>query len=235
MADRRRDARQELVDVIRQVRKRWRTRMLLRGGIIVLVGALVAIALASFGLQTYKFSPASVIGFRIAIFARFALLLGALAGAAARRRVSDLQVALYVEEHEPSLQAAILSAVDIGAALPTPARSTCRRSSSTSWSRRPSRRPGRLTAAGRSAAQAMQRQRGRARHARRRSARCCWSSGPEFLRQGASALLDADAERRSRQSRTRSRSRRATSRCRRDRTRRSSREAGRLPVERRRR
>jgi hypothetical protein len=32
-----------------------------------------------------------------------------------RRRVTDLQVALYIEEHEPSLQAAILSAVDIGA------------------------------------------------------------------------------------------------------------------------
>jgi hypothetical protein len=32
-----------------------------------------------------------------------------------RKRVSDEQVALYVEEHEPSLQAALLSAVDIGA------------------------------------------------------------------------------------------------------------------------
>ena len=68
--------RQELVNVIRQVRSRWRMKLLLRGGVIVLVGALIAIALASFGLQTYKFSPSSVIGFRIAIFVTFAALLG---------------------------------------------------------------------------------------------------------------------------------------------------------------
>ena len=64
-------ARQELVDVIRQVRKRWRTRVLLRGGIIVVAGALAAIAIASYGLQTYKFSPQSVTGFRIGVFAVF--------------------------------------------------------------------------------------------------------------------------------------------------------------------
>jgi hypothetical protein len=50
--------RQELVDVIRQVRKRWRAKLLLRGGVIVIGGALLALGLASWGLQTYKFSPA---------------------------------------------------------------------------------------------------------------------------------------------------------------------------------
>src|SRR5262245_41387268 len=108
--------RQELVDVIRQVRSRWRMKLLLRGAVIVLAGALVVLALASFGLQSYKFSPASVIGFRIAVFVAFAALLGLWLVRPIGRRVSDLQVALYVEEHEPSLQAAILSAVDIGAA-----------------------------------------------------------------------------------------------------------------------
>ena len=110
------DARQELVEVIRQVRSRWRMRILLQGGVIILVGALVAIALASFGLQTYKFSPQSVTGFRIAVFAAFAALLLVWLVRPMRRRVTDLQVALYVEEHEPKLQAAILAAVDIGGA-----------------------------------------------------------------------------------------------------------------------
>ena len=45
-------------------------------------------ALASWGLQTYKFSPASVIGFRIAIFTIFAALVGALVRAAARAGAS---------------------------------------------------------------------------------------------------------------------------------------------------
>ena len=43
---------QELVDVIRQVRRRWRMKLLLRGAIIVIGGAIVAIALASAGLQS---------------------------------------------------------------------------------------------------------------------------------------------------------------------------------------
>ena len=55
-------------------------------------------------------------GFRIAVFSAFALLVAFWLVRPLRRRVTDLQVALYVEEHEPSLQAAILSAVDIGAA-----------------------------------------------------------------------------------------------------------------------
>src|SRR5262245_4700508 len=108
-------SRQELVDVIRQVRSRWRTKLLLGGGIVVIAGGLLALALASWGLQTYRFSPASVYGFRVAIFVVFAALVGLWLVRPLRKRVTDLQVALYIEEHEPSLQAAILSAVDIGA------------------------------------------------------------------------------------------------------------------------
>jgi len=53
-----------------------------------------------------------------------------------RRRVNDMQVALYVEEYDPSLQAAILSAVE-SAAAGNPALKRFRRSSSIgSWSRR---------------------------------------------------------------------------------------------------
>ena len=57
-------ARQELVDVIRRVRNRWRAKMLLRGGIVVVGGALLALGLASWGLQQYKFSPTSITTFR---------------------------------------------------------------------------------------------------------------------------------------------------------------------------
>jgi hypothetical protein len=116
-------ARQELVQVIRQVRSRWRMRVLLQGGFIILLGALAAIAIASYGLQTFKFSPQSVTGFRIGVFAVFALLVGVWFVRPLGRRVTDLQVALYVEEHEPSLQAAILSAVDLGAVSTTGASS----------------------------------------------------------------------------------------------------------------
>ena len=107
--------RQELVDVIRDVRKRWRTKLLLRGGIVVLGGALVALFLASWGLQATRFSPESVTWLRVAVFTVLAALVAIWFVRPMRRRVSDMQVALFIEEHEPSLQAAILSAVDAGA------------------------------------------------------------------------------------------------------------------------
>lgn len=110
--------RQELVNIIRHVRARWRTKLLLRGGLILVGGGLLALFLASWGLHAAKFSPAAVLGFRIAIFAVFATLAGFWLVKPLRRRVTDMQVALYIEEHDPKLQAAMLSAVEVGAAHP---------------------------------------------------------------------------------------------------------------------
>ncbi|HEY6357229.1 MAG TPA: DUF4175 family protein, partial [Vicinamibacterales bacterium] len=120
MGDVRRDGldRQELVRVIRHVRSRWRTKLLLRGGLILIGGGLLALILASWGLHAAKFSPAAVLGFRIGIFAIFATLAGLWLVKPLRRQVTDMQVALYVEEHDPKLQAAMLSAVEVGAAHP---------------------------------------------------------------------------------------------------------------------
>ena len=106
---------EELLEVIREVRARWRTRLLLRGGLVIVGGALLALLLASLGLQTLKFSPGAIIGFRVGLLLVFAGLVALWFVRPMRRRVTDMQVALFVEEHEPSLQAAILSAVEVGA------------------------------------------------------------------------------------------------------------------------
>src|SRR5579863_5901649 len=121
MADARRGPmdHQELVRIVRQVRSRWRTKLLLRGGFILVGGGLLALILASWGLHAAKFSPAAVFGFRIAIFGIFAALAWLWLVRPLRRQVTDMQVALYVEEHDPTLQAAMLSAVEVGAAHPS--------------------------------------------------------------------------------------------------------------------
>ena len=69
--------RQELVDVIRQVRSRWRTKLLLRGGIVVLAGGLIALGLASWSATMLKVVSAGP-----------TLLCRSIAASTMRRRVS---------------------------------------------------------------------------------------------------------------------------------------------------
>jgi hypothetical protein len=104
-------ARAELIAVIRQVRKRWRTKLAIRGAVGFLVAGILAILALAAALDYFRFSPAAIVGFRIVAAG---LLLAAAAWFFARpllRRVSDEQVALYLEEHEPTLENTILTAM----------------------------------------------------------------------------------------------------------------------------
>ena len=105
--------RDELERIIHGVRRRWRTRVALRGAAIVLAVATVAMTLGVLLIQDDGGSQAlaSVVraGIAIAIIASIARFLVMPLS----RRVSDGQVALYIEEHEPGLEAAILSAVEV--------------------------------------------------------------------------------------------------------------------------
>ena len=108
-------ARLELLDAIRHVRNRWRMRIALRGLAALLGIGLVAFLVSSWGMEGSRFSPAVVNGFRIFTWLS---LLGVGFWCLLRplwRRPSDAQVALYLEEHEPSLKASVLSAIDAGA------------------------------------------------------------------------------------------------------------------------
>ena len=104
--------RDEIFRAIRHVRNRWRLRVALRGVAVLLAAALGTLVLSSWGLEVYRFTPAAIITFRVLTYAA---LLGFGWWFCIRpisRRVSDDQVALYLEEHEPSLQATVLSAVE---------------------------------------------------------------------------------------------------------------------------
>ncbi len=102
----------EILRVIRQVRNRWRLRVAVRGVSVLVAAALGTFLASSYGLEVFRFSPASIVGFRIVTYL---VLIGAgwwLFVRPVARRVSDERVALYLEEHEPSLQAVMLSAVE---------------------------------------------------------------------------------------------------------------------------
>ena len=109
------DRRLELVEVIHRIRNRWRVRLAMRGAVVVIAGTVLALLLSASGLEALRFSPGAIIAFRIAALVVFAGLAYAAFVRPLRRRVSDSQVAMYLEEGNPELQAAIMSAVETSA------------------------------------------------------------------------------------------------------------------------
>jgi hypothetical protein len=102
----------DLVGIIRQARRRWRLKLAVRGLAVVAGLGLALFLVAAYVLEWARFTPASIMTLRVvsalglAAAAAYFLVLPLL------RRVTDEQVAMYLEEHEPSLQATLVSAVD---------------------------------------------------------------------------------------------------------------------------
>ena len=104
----------QLLRIIRYVRSRWRIRNTVKGIAYLLLFGLVAFAISAYGMEYFRYSAWSVRLFRI-----FTYL--ALVGLALRflvrplaKRVTHEQVALYIEEHDPSLKEALSSALEVG-------------------------------------------------------------------------------------------------------------------------
>jgi len=102
----------ELIGIIHDVRARWRRKVALRGGAMAAALVAATLVLSAVILQWLRFTPESILGFRIGLALVVALVAWLLIVRPQLRRVTDEQVALYLEEHEPSLQAAIISAID---------------------------------------------------------------------------------------------------------------------------
>ena len=112
---RRTEATGGLVDIIHDVRRRWRYKLALRGAVGVLGLGVAALLLSAFGLESWRFSAGSIVTFRVVLGLTLAALTYWFLLRPLLRSVSDEQVALYLEEHEPSLQSAIISAVEMSA------------------------------------------------------------------------------------------------------------------------
>jgi hypothetical protein len=113
MQDRRSASAQSVLPIIRTVRARWRLRMAIRGLSVVLAVGFAAFLVSAFGLEATRFSPASVTALRFAAWIVVLVVAVAFLVRPLLRRVSDERVALYLEEREPSLEAAILGAVGV--------------------------------------------------------------------------------------------------------------------------
>jgi hypothetical protein len=178
----------ELLRVIRRVRGRWRWKVVLRSVTVLVGAAILALLAVAYGLERFRFSPAAVVVARVVTYVVLVVLGWFFFVRPLGRRVSDPQVALYLEEHEPSFQEALVSAVDVGA----PDRPVARTGESAEL----------LEQLVKSAVERCQRSdvgRGLERRSLRRSlgmlgiitavATVVFTFGPAYLRQGAFAVL----------------------------------------------
>src|SRR6187401_3843691 len=102
----------DLLGIIAEVRRRWRLKLALRGVVRALAILVAFFLIAAFLMQWDRFSPLSIVLARVALAVTLATSVYWFLVRPLRQRVSDEQVALYLEEHEPTLQATLLSAVE---------------------------------------------------------------------------------------------------------------------------
>ncbi len=103
---------------LRRVRARYSLRVLFRGLAILAGGALLGVALSAYGLDAFRYSRGAVLSIRALLYVWIAVLVARFVVRPlwrSRRLASDAAMARYIEEHEPSLDAALRSAVDVGA------------------------------------------------------------------------------------------------------------------------
>ena len=104
--------RQRVLDIIKNVRTRWRLRVAFKGLAIVLAAGTAAFLLSAFGLNALRFAAPAVFGFRLVAWATITVITYLYLVRPFRRELDDEHVALYLEEHEPSLEATLLAAIE---------------------------------------------------------------------------------------------------------------------------
>lgn len=109
------DSDPRLGQALRRVRARYVFRVMVRGLAIVGAGALLGIAFSAYALDAFRYSRGAVTTVTALFYFWLVLLAGRFVIAPlwrGRRQASDAAIARYIEEHEPSLDAALRSAVD---------------------------------------------------------------------------------------------------------------------------
>src|SRR5687768_12716472 len=102
----------ELLDIIAGVRRRWRLKLAMKGAVGVVVIGLLLVLAATYGIEWARSSTVAILASRLAFGVVLVASVFWLVVRPLRRRVTDDQVALYLEEHQPSLQATLVSAVE---------------------------------------------------------------------------------------------------------------------------
>ena len=112
MSAARRGNRVAVLRLVHSVRRGWRLGVGLKGLTYVVGITGLVLFFSAMGLEQLRFSPEAVFWLRILTWSTFGVTTLVFFVRPLTRRVSDEQVALYLEEHEPSLDQAVVSALD---------------------------------------------------------------------------------------------------------------------------
>ena len=104
----------ELLRVIRRVRNRWRTRRLILGFTMVGAAAVLVVGVSSAAMDALRYAPWVVRALQAAAWLAFGAAVWRFVVRPFRSRVTDEQVARYVEEHDPTLRESVSSGVELG-------------------------------------------------------------------------------------------------------------------------
>jgi len=108
------DGHRRILELIASVRRRWRLRILLRGLALAASVSAAVLFLSSMALEPLRFDPEAIVWLRVLTWGTAFVSLVAFVVRPLSRGVTDQQVALYLEEHEPTLDHVVVSALDRG-------------------------------------------------------------------------------------------------------------------------
>ena len=105
----------DLLSVVRHVRARWRLKRALVGAAITAAATYAVYALMAWMLYSANYSDQSVIAGRLVCVLSFVGLAIYFIARPLRPKIGDSRTALYMEEHEPSLEGVLFTAVEVDA------------------------------------------------------------------------------------------------------------------------
>src|SRR5919107_635062 len=85
-----------LLDIIGDVRRRWRLKLAIRGAARVAAIAFVLLLIAAFGMEWARFNSVSIVASRVLLVVALLASIVWFVVRPLRRRVTDEQVALYL-------------------------------------------------------------------------------------------------------------------------------------------
>jgi hypothetical protein len=108
------DTYRNLLSRVQQVRRRWWTQMAVKGVSIFLAFAIALLLFGIWGADLFGFRPAAVWSIRVVIAIGMGLTIGRFLVLPLRRRITDVQIAQYIEERYPHLEDRLVTAVEFG-------------------------------------------------------------------------------------------------------------------------